>query len=347
MTAPDRRRDKRSGKFSSSYDDLGLFDLVAAVARHANPAAPEKVSQPKWDAARAPAGYPDAPTARAIYGRLKMPWPEILATALSDSRNVEQTLSAVRRVDKRKLTAEEVFYGLARVARELDRRSFSFYEYLRTRSELVAADRRRNGEEAVLDQVMPTAEQILNEYEDDWNTALTAHGFDPFTQPPGKRAMTIQEAFDLLVELTGKVPQRPSFDEFRARYGVSIEKFAAGTTWVELEPQLRAKRAARGLGTPTVKLELADWDTIEIPDVALDGVERRIVKGHWTYERILLALTDYLALPGITPSQRDYLSRRKQHGWPVLRAIQRFGSWNEMLDRAREMLRTGEIPPVE
>jgi hypothetical protein len=58
------------GRFNSAYWTLDLYELVRAVAEFAKPEGPTLVTEAAWDKARAGAGYPDAPTARAICARL-------------------------------------------------------------------------------------------------------------------------------------------------------------------------------------------------------------------------------------------------------------------------------------
>ena len=85
-------RANNGGRFTSEYSDRALYDLVAEVAVHVDPAAPTTVSQSTWDAGRAGAGHPMAPSARAICDRLTRhsgrphPWSELLAVALDPER---------------------------------------------------------------------------------------------------------------------------------------------------------------------------------------------------------------------------------------------------------------------
>jgi hypothetical protein len=92
-----------------------------------------------------------------------------------------------------------------------------------------------------------------------------------------------------------------------------------------------------------VPLREADWASIDVPDGALGTATRKTGRDHWTYERCLLALSDYLALPRVSPSQADYQSKRKQHGWPPISAIQRQAPWSAMLNAAHALLQTGEM----
>lgn len=268
-----------------------------------------------------------------------------LKIALDPTRSVEHTLGSAARADARTLTPAEVFFALGRVALELGQRTFSFFDYVRVRDDLIRKDRRRNGTESILEQLMPTALQLTTHY-GDWNQALAAGELEPFIQQV-KRGMSIVDAYDLLIALTGRAPGRLSFDELRTRHGISIERFPVGRPWPKIENELRAGRKARGLDTPSVPLREQDWATITIPAAALDGAPRKTGRDHWTYERCVVALADYLSLPRVSPSQADYQSKRKQHGWPPVSAIQRQAPWSAMLNAARKLLQTGEMVPLE
>jgi hypothetical protein len=72
--------------FSSSYDLRGLLHAVKDVALAADPDEPLRLSQSRWNHARAKAGHPDAPNANKIASRLALAWPEVLALAFQPAR---------------------------------------------------------------------------------------------------------------------------------------------------------------------------------------------------------------------------------------------------------------------
>lgn len=347
MATTDTDRAK-SGKFKSRYDKNALYPLVADVCRFVNTDEPESVSQPDFDRSRAAAGHPNAPSARAIYGRLKMPWEEIKQIALDPARSVAHTEGAAHRVDSRKLAPEEIHFALNRVARELGLRTFGFFEYARCRMTLIAADKRRHREQGVIEGLLPTAHQIFHQC-GSWNDALATAGLDPYTQVRGKKAISIEEAYDLVIELTGAAPERGAFNQLRSLFGISIAKTPSASTWPEVEQEIRKQRAERGLETPETKLVTkAEWEALEIPPELLDALPRKRDKGYWTYERCLLALADYLQSPGAAPGLGKYqtLSAGRDE-WPSSSRITQHATWTAMIAAARHLLQTGEILPLE
>jgi len=275
------------------------------------------VSQPTFDAERAAAGYADAPSARAIYGWLRMPWDEIKLIALDPKRNVSSSQAAKNRVLARKLSPAEVHFALNRVAREIGARTFGFFDYARPRLKLIAADKKRCGEEGLLEELLPTAHQIITQCST-WNEALDIAGLQLYTQVAGKKAISIGEAYDLLIDLTAAAPNRIALDDLRARHGVSVEKLPRKEDWDAFDSDYRAKRAERGLETPTAVLSKADRQAIEIPEEVLAALPRTRDKGYWTYERCLRALIESLQTPGAEPSLRSYQTLSNGKGdWPA------------------------------
>jgi hypothetical protein len=338
----------KSGKFKSRYDRNALFPLVADVCRFVDPDEPESVSQPDFDKSRAVAGHPHAPSGRAIYGRLKIPWEEIKQIALDPTRDVNQTLAMKGREEARKLNTEEIHFALNRIARELGVRTVSFFDYVRTREKLIAKDERRNGEGGILATLLPTAHQIENQ-SGTWQDALAASGLEPYVQGgSSKKGLSIAEAYDLVIELTGRAPRRASFDQLRSRFGISIAKTPPAADWPEVEREIREQRAARGLETPeSTLITKAEWDALEIPEERLELLPRKRDKGHWTYERCLLGLVEFLETPGVEHSWRSYMKICPDHDWPPASAITRHTTWGPMIAAARHLRETGEILPLD
>lgn len=79
-------------RFASAYTDRDLHSVIATVAPHVNPGAPEACTQRAFDAARAAAGHPACPTARQLTTRLnanrngsERSWAQWLDVALHQS----------------------------------------------------------------------------------------------------------------------------------------------------------------------------------------------------------------------------------------------------------------------
>lgn len=340
-----QKRSKATGKFETGYDSGGLFELVAKVAKVARPTDPEKCSQPKWDEAREQAGVPDAPSARAIYARLKRPWPLILEVALNPERKAANTVGATDRAKARKLKPEELRFALRLVARELDVSTLSFFDYERTRGVLLKRDRARNGTNGVMEHLLPTAAQIETQA-GSWHEALAGADLEPYERAQAERnALTFQEAYDLFIEIAGAEPTRMDFESLRERHGISIERGPAGGLKA-IAAELRAAREAQGLSVPDRRLTKKERNELVIPEDVLAKLPRKEEKERWSYELCLDKLAEYLQLPGNHTLKR-YQGIYAQHGWPTARAVARHASFGAMISAARVLLQTGEIIPIE
>lgn len=339
-----QRRSTKTGKFNTDYDTGGLFELVAKVARVARPADPEKCSQPKWDQARQQAGEPKAPSARAIYARLKRPWPEILEIALNPERKAANTIGATDRAKARKLKPEEIRFALRLVARELDSNTFSFFDYERIRAALLKRDRVRNGTHGVMEHLLPTAARIETQI-GGWNEALATADLRPYVQAQAERnALTFQEAYDLFIDVAGAEPSRIDIDSLRQRHGISIERGPAGA-FEAIAAGLRAAREARGLSIPDRRLTKKERNELVIADDVLARLPRKEEKERWPYQLCLEKLAEYLQLPGNHTLKR-YQGIYARHGWPTARAVARHASFGAMISSARVLIQTGEIVPI-
>lgn len=355
MSGASDNRSKKTGRWASTYDRNALFKLVADVARFAVARDPHSISQRLWDDSRAAAGHATAPSARQITTRLKLAWEEVKRIALDVDRSVEQTaagLSNPNKKEERTRTPRELHYGLNRIAQELDRRSFNRLEYERTRSELILKERRQLGDQAVLARLIPSLNQIDATVPDgqDWDATLVSVGLEPYEQPPpAKTALTLQEAFNIFVDVFDARPSRADLDWMRARFGVSIEKFPVGTPYAQLEAVFIADRTRRGLETPTASMTAAARKTATIPVAVVAKLPTRKVKGSVSYEDCVKALTEYLRelRAQERPSQRHYKQQAPANGWPSWSTITRFAPGPAMLDAARALLQTGELLPLE
>lgn len=347
-------RSKKTGRWSSDYDLNALYNAVADVARVAEPDFPESVSQRKWDDSRAAGGHPTAPSARQITSRLRLGWEDVKRIALDPCRSIEQTgagLSKTSNKEERKRTPREIHYGLHLVARTLGRRSFSVLEYDRTRDELIAEERRRLGEQAILPKLLPTAYQITNSLAagQQWNDALVSVGLEPHEQAVAKTALPLAEAFDVFVDTFEFRPTRNDLDWLRQQFGVSIAKIPVGKPWAELEAEFVNARAERGDETPAARMPKSQRQGTTIPEEVLAKLPRRTVKGKNTYEVCAGALVEYLESLGSDqrPTLHHYQQVAPAKGWPSSARITQHALWSEMLDAARQLRQTGQLPSIE
>jgi hypothetical protein len=326
-----------SSRFESRYDLRSLVDIVAHVARAADANEPERVSQSRYDAARAQAGYGDAPSARQTAARFKMPWSELLALALS-GRNVEKALGYRFGEDEDDLLGEaDVRVALRAVAFRLHRKTLSRVEYIEERERMLASARRHWLHESPL--TLPSANQI-ERVAGDWEAALQAAGLGPRPVPVKRPGMAPLDVLELALEAHGALPSgRFELARFAAANQIALSRFERGKVWPDYIAELRERRAEWGKWTPTAAPAPDNRPDFSKP-IALPPDTPARQKKRWTREECLVALTGLLAeLPA---SQRLTLRvyQQKSRGRPELPALgslQRHGSFTELVAEARRV----------
>jgi hypothetical protein len=332
-------------RYTSRYRDDELPDVVAAVARVAAPDDPLGVSTRRWDAHRAAAGHPDAPSARQITTRLNragrnvLSWPRIVRLAFATRDEQRQSLvSAARRPEQPHLGVAHVDAALRLAARFVSGETVYPDEYEvaceRALAELPAGPRREG-----LAAQLPTVGQIERiarnhraEHKtastlSDWDYALTLAGLPPrpAVQDParGKRkAMEVVEMLDLFARLAGLVPTYEQARTFAIKHKLALRDVPYGDWGAIVE---RYKRELADAGRPVPEGPFAHRRLrVEVPDGALDGLPRRHGRGQ--YEKnpdlALDKLQEYLdSLPaGQRPTLRHYRAVKKEKArvdWPA------------------------------
>jgi hypothetical protein len=307
------RRD--DGTFATRYDQGARYELVREVALAANPAAPERTSQRQWDEARATAGHPDAPTARAICMSLKVSWQELLTLVFNEERNTTMSAAANQRAWFKVPTEEEIFFALRFVAMKRGVETLSYADYERGREQLIAADKKRMGNESVLEQVLPRAGQIWNACGKDWEYALTVAQLTPQRQVKHETSMPVEDVYDALVRWTGARPQGwLTLDRFAQMANLPMSRRLGRKPFKQLEKAIIAKRKKQGLPVPKQVMNMGEAKHLPLPDDLFDRRKApRSPKRDGTYETVLGCLAEYVrTLPaGTKASQHHYQAARK------------------------------------
>lgn len=348
---PDEAR-RPDGTFATRYDASGLYPLVAGIARAVDAEYPDRITMRAFDDARASAGHPDAPSARAICMRLKISWPELLATIFDENRNLTMTGGARDRAAFRIPTEEEIFFALRFIETKCGTGAAATYNhYERHREELIARDRGRTDGRSFLESVLPKASQIWNAAGKDWQFALQIAHLPPSKPATHTRAYTLDEIYDAFVRTTGCRPQGwRTVDRFAQKANVPMERKHHRQSFKAVEKQIVARRRKAGLETPATVMNMKTAKHLEIPQGIFGDENGRLQRREaWTYETALTKLAEYVrSLPaGAKASQRDYQARRKNTDWPAVRKIQDYAPWAKMLSAARVLAQTGEIIPLE
>jgi len=322
-----------SPRFESRYSLDALVSVVADVARAANPARPESVTQSVYDAARAKAGHKDAPTGKQSAARLGMSWPDALAFALDpERRSTEIALG-------RRLGSEEapwidelaVRSALRTVALRLGKKTLRPAEYRAERERMLAAARRSTRHRLELE--LPTEGQI-ERVAGDWERALELAGLAPRVRRENERGVSIVDALELALEAHGALATSHELPIFARANRIALEKIRR--PWREYLTELRERRDEWGKWTPSSPPAWRVRPDYRVP-VPLPPDLPRIGRREWTREECLDALVLLLAeRPGERLTLRGYQEASAgRRDLPSLSALQRQGKFSEMVAEAR------------
>jgi hypothetical protein len=353
------------GRFKSAYRTLDLYEIVRAVAEFAKPDEPTLITEAAWDKARAGAGYPDAPTARANCARLAddqgnpFPWRELLELVFDDERDIPHThaLRQGSRADE-DLDEEDVYYALRRVAKiELGQDSLRPGEYRRERERLLAADaRRRNLSGGVLlADLLPTVGQ-LERIAGDWDAALMLAELGPRRTPTrnghADEVVPIVEVLDRFAdEADGWFCRRAQLLEYARNRKIVMAGPSLGSSWADYIATATARREAKGAltrGLPPAGTFPAYPGMGAAAETDADQEPRRRAnkpRDYWTLERCVEAVRDYFD----EPDEAERPSQARYGNWaadrpdaPSASTFGKHGGWRVVSKLAR--LR-GPLPP--
>lgn len=322
------------GRIESRYDLRTLLEIVAAVARLANPSAPLLVRQADYDAARADAGYPDAPTGKQTAQRFGLAWRELLTLALDEERNLDKAVGhRVGADEDAALDEAGIRAALRTVALRLDRRTLTVFEYRREREEMLASASLRHHP---VELYLPSDYQILR-VAGSWEAALEISGLDPRVESASPKGLPIIDAIEIALEATGCLPTRNELHTFAAANGFSVAR--GRRPFSEYVAELSARRDGWGKWTPLGRpphAQRPDWGaSYELPrNVNLVRKRRR----RWTREECIAALGRLLdELGNERLTQRVYQQRTTgRRDLPPLFSLQRHGKFSELLAEARK-----------
>lgn len=329
-----------AGRYLPRYDLRSLIEVVAAVARTADPARPQTVSQRAYDAARVKSGYPQAPPAQRTAARFNLPWRELLALALDEKKGHDWAIGKRYGEEERpELTEEAVRAALRTIALRLDQRTLTPADYSGEREKMRA--KARLSWRYDRDPRLPSEGQIVW-VAGSWDAALAIAGLE--LRPPdpgGAKGLSRAEVLDLALDATGCLLTSHELNTFAAANGLSLEKWKKGTTsWADELTALREMRAEWGKWTPAAPPPKEHRPDYSIPSSWLGrdaGPRRR--KQRWTRDECVVAIRQVMAEnPGRSLTLHAY--QRAASGrleLPAVLAIQRWAPWSEMVAEARAL----------
>jgi hypothetical protein len=328
---------RHDGKFDSTLTDLERYDVVAAVALHGQPNSPEMITMRRWDAARAGAGFPDAPTARAMTMHFAgRGWAQILSDALSNHRNLTQVeAKRTGSEDRSDLDFRHVRFAIRAAALARTQETITEGEYAETREKMIAADARREVG-GLMERLMPTVGQIrhlLGNGPEAWMKAVEdVAGLRPPARKGPPKGMPLLVAYELYVDVAQAKCSRHELTRFARESGFKLER-TTGVKWGAIESEVAKRLTAAGKEMPAKSVGRG---TKPVADLALVPVEHHQVEETITVSREMCinALREF---HGLLPKRAKrtrarYLAEVRNHSqWPWPNHFNKWGGFTALL----------------
>jgi hypothetical protein len=339
-----RQKRAANGRVVAIYSKAQLYEIVGEAARKAKPQAPETLSVREFDRTVASLGYPDAPSARAICGRLKRSWTVIVALALDEARSFQKLDAPEKQPEAKWLTERHLFFALNTIARFKQIESMTAADYDRYLEEFLSS---RSQPAHILGPSarFPTSSQILRIAQtlpsgptlNPWDRALTYAGLKTVTVQAN--ALTLVEAINFYIEATlcEFWPSKDELERLRSEFGISIQIFK-GKVWSEQVKTALDGRKAAGLPVPTMMAATSTKPLLTLPP-GFTTPTKQNAKGVWeakTDEELADALAPYIldcTTRGVRPTQKDYKSWAKgKRQFPSAQTLGARKTWREWID---------------
>ncbi len=334
---------RKAGRFRARYRDEELLWLVRIALEHHHEAGIAGLSRSDYERLRTAIGHPAAPSAKRIATRLGLPWSEVVELALNEQRDVPRTLgrrgAAPRGAAATVRDRERALSALASVATRLGVKKLSAMAY--------DAERERIAIESHRAATLPTSWQIARLYGKSWTAATRDAGLAPGGR--GRRpGIALSDAAELCLHTTGALPTYAELCRFaRANYVTIVRAGNSNSNWSTALSDLRARRDADGLWTPTRPPAKRDRPDYDAP--ILTSTPRALGRTFWSTEecvRGLIAFLDWLADNG---EAGDAATQRRYNRWsaghpehPWGKTIIDHGGFTALLDQA---IRRRSHPP--
>ncbi len=315
----------QASRFQTKYSDAQLLDAVREVIELCGG---EHVSQRQFNACRAGAGHPDLPRADSICVRLGVIWAKL--QELATKQGASQAIAFGRRSSSSDggewITDEQIAFALRLIAKKFGQTSITSAEYRRGRADVI---RRAN-----TDALLPDEEQIMGRV-GSWTRALELGGLsDPDGDRQDRRNRKLYRALDLCLEHHGAIPSRNNLKKFAIVNRVFLPDNY--TPYADALARWRADRTARGLETPEYEPHARPR-----PDYGrrvIQGRTGRIRSGHWTEERAIAAVKQFLdsRRPGEPTTRKAYVnwSKGNRDAPSVSMIDKKFGGFARVRDLA-------------
>ena len=338
-----------------------LLQRVGEVARAANAAEPEGVTQREFDAARQrDERFADVPVARDVARKMDLPWHEVTELAQAPASTQQRRLSRKEGEERQDwLSPEHVAAVLRIVAARLGLTSLTQVEYSAERERMLAENRRRGP------LLLPTEEQIRLAMRREvhgnphhgtpragtWGRALKVAGLE--TNPKPKRKAVGRKQVELLERAYDAFGTQLTNDEIVVFAKANGIPYTPDTSrkWTESVAEWKRGRRKRGLPVPAGPPRRRERPDYSADVGAARAGERRTTK--WSREACVAALVEYVehfpsGQRAGADQYRTWVTAQPQA--PDLGTLNRHGGWSKLLSLAREEVlrrRASELSPAQ
>jgi hypothetical protein len=356
-----RTQTRIAGKFRSEYTKARLYELVRKAALFVKPIFPKDLRQTEFDSARSEIGHADAPTARQIATRLARSWADIVRDAVDQKTNqVRHDKVETKNEIADWVTRDHIFYALRRVRSHLGGASLTRDQYEAGRIELLAADREHHRFGGVLEENLPTLNQVetfarnLLKRADlsDWEAALLIAEIK--TPEPGKvSAIEMHVAVYYYIKASGGLLPSTTreLERFRQIAHIAVKRRPKNKSFEEVRHDGVAYAATLGVQT-TGELSPSgsepEFDLTKLDIASLPVEKKRLTKGE-KFEKLAEYL-DYCEKHDTEPRNNHYKGLAPKMGWPSAANLgedMTWGGWIKGADERRREKRKSEAASGE
>jgi hypothetical protein len=349
---------RHRGRFDATLDDSALLEVAGVILRYSSPDRPAAVNQRAFDLARAPAGHPDCPSARAITMRLnrrakkKFSWGQIAELATNDERSATMTLAAAEREEPGEhLDKRHAYFALRFVAQRSGIAAPVRDQYAEERAKILAAARRRKDADT-LAPLLPTVGQIERLFGGDWDAALVYAELvreKPKPVPPANvRGLPLAEATAHFVKANGWWPTGAALQTFCRDAGVRLQGGGRAEKVADIRAVASAMLVAGGVALPAESGPPKDAKTrtIKIPADGIAGAATREQEPQWNEAPCVEAVARWLrglATSAKTTKEAYRAFQRGKPDFPAPSGFDRHGGYEAVKRKAKE-LNADDIP---
>jgi hypothetical protein len=334
MTPASARRG-RDGRFVPAGDIRTRYSQISEVLRATDAEHPERVSTRRFDESRESTGHPSLPRARDLADWLGMPWGEVKAVALDETRDQVKTLKSRRRETARPWSdVDGAVLALRRVAAALEQDHLSATSY----------DEYRRRSSSATRSVLPTSAQIVKLI-GSWSGALELAGLAQ-SRPTGA-GLPVVDALGVFVSTQGRLPGRGELQAFAAdpRWAFPLQRLGA-RKWKEWLAAFEMRWVGEmGRWMPPPSNPAAAFLPLQPSDISSLPQRAQGPRGYWNRARVIASVVAYLEEnPGVTSLQqkpyRQWANRRNARGVKTAlpSTLTRHGTLGDLEREARQTM---------